>query len=198
MGVDCFGPLLVKHGRNQVKRYGCIFTCLPTRVVHFEITHSSTTDAFIYALRRFICRRGLPDRFYSDNGTNFVGAQRILQDSIRSWNQIQIDEFLRQHEIKWSFHPPAASHIGGAWERLKRSTCRILHALTKEQILTDEILNTLLIEVESILNSQPLVPSVTFGLSHDEPLTPNPLLLLRGNPTLPPRLLTERDCKLNI
>ena len=193
VGIDYFGPLLVKQGRNQVKRYGCIFTCLTTRAVHFEIAHSLTTDAFICALRRFICRRGSPDRFYSDNGTNFVGAQRILRDSIRSWNQVQIDEFLRQREIKWSFNPPAASHMGGAWERLIRSTRRILHALMKEQIVTDEILNTLLIEVESILNSRPLVP-VTFDPNDDEPLTPNHLLLLRGNPTLPPGLFTERDC----
>ena len=104
-----FGSLLVKQRRNQVKRFGCVFTCLTIRAVHFEIAHNLTTDVFICALRRFICRRDSPDRFYSNNGTNFVGAQRILRDSIRSWNQVQIDEFLRQREIKWFFNPPAAT-----------------------------------------------------------------------------------------
>ena len=79
----------------------------------------------------------------------------------------------------------------GAWERLIRSTRRILCALMKEQVVTDEVLNTLMTEVESILNSRPLVP-VTFD-PDDEPLTPNHLLLSRGSVNLPPGLFDKRD-----
>ncbi|KAJ8034140.1 hypothetical protein HOLleu_20859 [Holothuria leucospilota] len=28
VGVDYFGPMYVKQGRSQVKRYGCLFTCI--------------------------------------------------------------------------------------------------------------------------------------------------------------------------
>ena len=28
VGVDYFGPFLVKQGRSRIKRYGCIFSCL--------------------------------------------------------------------------------------------------------------------------------------------------------------------------
>ena len=31
VGMDCFGPFLVKRGRAQLKRYGCLFTCLNMR-----------------------------------------------------------------------------------------------------------------------------------------------------------------------
>ena len=51
--------------------------------------------------------------------------------------------------------------MGVVWERLIRSTRRILCALMKEQVITDEILNTLMTEVKSILYSRPLA-SVTF------------------------------------
>ena len=114
VGVDYFGPLVVRRGRTDVKRYGCIFTCLTIRAVHIEIAHSLNTDSFINALRRFICRRGTPQHIYSDNGTNFVGANKILGESLRLWNQVQIDDYLRQREIRWSFNPPSASHMGGA------------------------------------------------------------------------------------
>ena len=40
VGVDYFGPLYVRQSRSNVKRYGCLFTCLAVRVVHIEVVHS--------------------------------------------------------------------------------------------------------------------------------------------------------------
>ena len=81
VGVDYFGPIMVKHSRKHEKRYGCVFTCLVTRAVHLEVARSLETDSFINALRRFVGRRGLPSDIYSDNGTNFVGADREIKQS---------------------------------------------------------------------------------------------------------------------
>ena len=77
-----------------------------------------TTDAFINALRRFLSRRGPVLHFFSDNGTNFVSAEKTLREALRQWNQHQIEDFLLQKEIQWIFNPPNASHMGGAWERM--------------------------------------------------------------------------------
>ena len=60
-GVDCFGPFLVKRGRSDIKRWDCIFTCFSTRAVHIEKLDDMSTESFINALNRFICRRGRPE-----------------------------------------------------------------------------------------------------------------------------------------
>ena len=39
-GLDYCGPLYVRQGRSNVKRYGCLFTCLAVRAVHIEVVHS--------------------------------------------------------------------------------------------------------------------------------------------------------------
>ena len=74
VGVDYFGPFAVKRFRKTEKRYCCLFTCLVTRAVHIEVAHTLEADSFIMALRRMMSRRGKPQMIYSDNGTNFVGA----------------------------------------------------------------------------------------------------------------------------
>ena len=124
--TDCFGPFLVKHGRSAVERYGCIFTCMTVQAVHLEVPHSLSTYSFILAFRRFISRRGFVGHLYSDNGTNFIGADRVLKESIRLWNKHQISRFLLQKETEWNYNTPLASHFGGAWERLVRSACKVM------------------------------------------------------------------------
>lgn len=192
VGVDYFGPIMVKRGRSEIKRYGVLFTCLTLRAVHLELSSDLSTDAFILALRRFMARRGQPKLIRSDNGTNFVGAVRELKDSIDIWNQNQINNFLLQRDIKWIFNPPSASHFGGAWERLIRSVRKHLIFLANEQILTDESLHTFLCEAETIINSRPLT-IVSSDVNDLNPLTPNDLLLNKSNSSLPPGLFNSSD-----
>ena len=86
VGVDYFGPMNVKYRRGTVKRYGCIFTCLTTRAVYIEVAHALNADSFLMALHRFVARRGKPQKLFSDNGTNFVAADRELADEVRAIN----------------------------------------------------------------------------------------------------------------
>ena len=59
--------------------------------------------------------------------------------------------------------------------------------------LTDERLNTLLCEVEAILNCRPLT-EISSDPDDAEPLTPNHLLLLNAGATYPPLLFSRDDC----
>ena len=106
VGLDFFGPVFVKRGRAQVKRFGCIFTCLTTRAVHIEITHSLDTDSFMNAFARFVSRRGKPEEVRSDNGGSFVKGHKEIRDGITAWNQEVIHDYLLQKDIKWTFNPP--------------------------------------------------------------------------------------------
>ena len=57
---------------------GIVFTSLTTRATHLELVGDLSTDLFIVALKRFITRRGQPKVIYSDNGSNFRGAEKEL------------------------------------------------------------------------------------------------------------------------
>ncbi|KAK6194435.1 hypothetical protein SNE40_000069 [Patella caerulea] len=191
-GVDYFGPFLVKRGRSEVKRYGCLFTCLTTRSIHIEVSHTLDTDSFLNALQRFIARRGEPREIRSDNGTNFVGGQAELSKSIKLWNSDKIHNFMLKKEIKWIFNTPAASHMGGVWERQIRTVRTVLKGLLNQQPLDDEGLTTLMCIVEGIVNSRPIT-KLSDDPRDSEPLTPNHLLLLRSGPTIPSGIFVKQD-----
>lgn len=192
VGMDYFGPFLVRKGRAQVKRYGVIFTCLAVRAVHLEVASSLDTDACLNAIRRFVARRGQVKEMYSDNGTNLRAADIELKHALQQWNSSQITRNLQQKGIQWHFNPPAGSHHGGSWERLIRSVRKILNVTTKEQVLDEEGLQTLLCEAEAIINSRPITRASS-DLNDLEALTPNHLLLLKTKPSLPPGVFKRDD-----
>jgi hypothetical protein len=187
-GVDLFGPFLIKEGRREMKRYGCLFTCLSCRAIHIETTNSADTDAFINALRRFIARRGNIRLLRSDNGTNFVGAENeLLKES--QINTEQVKQFLLKNGSDFVFqrNPPYASHMGGVWERQIRTVRDILASLLKQHshTLDDELFRTLLTEVESIVNCRPLTVETLTDKDVVLPLSPNQLLTMKTKVTLP-------------
>ena len=65
-------------------------------------------------MRRRTARKDNPLCIYSDNGTNFFSAERILKRALDVWNQNQTRDHILQRGIGWHFNPSSASHMGGS------------------------------------------------------------------------------------
>jgi len=87
-GVDYAGPFgiipFVGRGQRIRKHYVALFVCLATKAIHLEVAEDYSTAGFLAAFHRFVSRRGLPTHMYSDNGTNFHGADRELRASLQA------------------------------------------------------------------------------------------------------------------
>lgn len=155
-----------------------------TRAVHLELVSGLTTEAFLASLMRFLSRRGYCSHMYSDNGTNFVGANKVLHSYFqRVEGQRTIEESLSDLKIQWHFIPPSAPHFGGLWEAAVKSAKRHLLKINTMGLLTFEEMNTLLCRVEAVLNSRPISP-VSDDPSDLNALTPGHFLV-GGSLTLP-------------
>ena len=190
VGVDYFGPWIVKEGRKEMKRYGVIFTCLSSRAIHLETANSLDTSSFINALRRFISIRGPVRQLRSDRGTNFIGAERELREALEEMDDDAIQRYLSNEGcdfMKFKFNVPAASHMGGVWERQIRTVRSVLaNLLSQAGTLDDECLRTLMCEVTAIVNSRPLTTDNLNDPLSLRPLTPNHLLTMKSHVVLPP------------
>ena len=81
-GVDYAGPMHIKTGsvRKPIIIKGYIFVSFSVKAIHLEPVTELTTSAFIATLRRFIARIGMPKTIWSDNGTNFEGAAKEINN----------------------------------------------------------------------------------------------------------------------
>lgn len=195
-GCDYAGPFFIRdgtvRGRKIVKVYVCVFICFSTKAIHLELAGDLSTKTFLNALKRFFSRRGICKEIWSDNGTNFQGASNTLENlkthlmSINDDNEFQ--DYLLKNQVKWHFIPPRAPHFGGLWESAVRLMKHHLTRVIGDAHLTYEHFNTLLIQVEAVLNSRPLSP-----ISNDpndlNPLTPGHFLIGRELTSLPEELI---------
>lgn len=186
--LDYAGPISTRatngRGRKQIiKGYVCIFVCLATKAIHLEAVSSLTSEAFIAAFNRFISRRGRCSDVYSDCGTNFVGANRILNQ----YNKLcqQSSPSFAMENIQWHFSPPGAPHFNGLAEAGVKSMKRHLNRVIGTTVLTYEELATTLCQIEACLNSRPLC-AIKDDPSQSQVLTPGHFLIGR-----PPLLLAE-------
>ena len=123
-----------------------------------------------------MAKRGKLKTTWTDNDTNFMGAERDLSKLLNDLNQTKIENSLINKVVTWKLNPPSSSWMGGSWEYVAQLTKRSLKSILKDRPVYEESLRIFLIDVEFTLNSRSLLP-----LSDDiiilDPLTPNYLLI---------------------
>lgn len=183
-GMDCFGPIYVKDGRKELKRYGLLLTCMCSRAIHIEMLEDLTTDAFINALRSFIALRGSVRQIRCDQGSNFIGARHEFAEAMKEMD----GENLKKIGCEFVMNTPSASHKGGVWERQIRTVRNVLASVLDQAVkrLDSSSLRTFLYEVMAIVNSRPLTSEHLHNPSGPEPLTPNHILTMKSSIIPPP------------
>lgn len=128
-------------------------------MVHIEVVIDLSTAAFIASYRRFIARRGIAKNIHSGCGSNFIGAEKVITRNImecnRKWNE-EIAKELSEFRTNWHFNPPSAPHFGGLWEAGVKSVKHHVKRVMGSARLTYDEFETLLLQIESCLNSRPL------------------------------------------
>ncbi|XP_067019485.1 uncharacterized protein [Acropora muricata] len=164
---------------------------MASRAVHLEVASSLDTDFFLNAFRRFVSRRGPVRQLRSDQGTNFIGAQRELTEALNEMDQEKVKSSLLRQQCDWitfKMNVPSASHMGGVWERQIRTVQNVLSSLLRDNAkqLDDESLRTLMCEAEAIVNSCPLTVNQLADSDSPEPLSPSHLLTMKSKVLLSP------------
>ena len=138
------------------------------------MVYKMDANSLINAIVRFSARRPGIKKFFSDRGTNLTGAERVLKKELEAWNEAASRD-LQRKGLEWTFIPSHTPHYGGVWERIVGLFKRHLATQYTGDPLHVDVLNTLIVEIEGIINRRPLS-----ALSTDpddlEPITPAHIL----------------------
>ena len=143
IGQDNAGPLIIKENSEKKKVYILLFTCATTRAVHLELTPDLSEQSFLRGFKRFTSRRGTPSLIIQDNASTFKSKL--------------VKEFMLKNGVTLKFILAASPWWGGFYERLVKSVKLSLRKVLGKAILTFEELQTVLCEIEAVINGRPLV-----------------------------------------
>ena len=137
-----------------------MYTCASSRGVILDLVQDTSAASFISSCTRFIPRRGCPQVFLSDNGIAFTAKEA--------------QEFAARQNIEWKFSVSEAPWFGGFWEGLVACVKNCLKKTIDRNTFRYDEMQTVLREVEMIVNSRPLL--TLYDDTREETITPNHLL----------------------
>ena len=191
-GVDFTGALHVKELQTKddgftlrwvnIKAYIVLFTCPVTRAIHLELIKDQTTETFFRAFRRFCGRKKYPKLMMSDNAPYFTASAGFLMEM--GPKNKEIEKFRDSVKCDWKFIPARAPWFGAIWERCIGTLKGGLYKILGRALVSYDELNTILVELESIINDRPLTYA-SGDLADMEEITPSKLMTGRRNQLFP-------------
>ncbi|CAB3241720.1 unnamed protein product [Arctia plantaginis] len=171
VGIDFCGPFDIKVARIRkplvTKGYVAVYVCFSTKATHLEVVSDMTTATFLACFDRFISRRGMPSKVYCDNAKTFKGADNQLKElynlqSLKS-HRDSVYNNCKNNYIKFMFIPSYSPEFGGLWEAGVKSVKHHLKRVVGNLCLTYEEFNTVMVQIEGVLNSRPLLSNPSEG-----------------------------------
>ena len=158
VGIDVFGPFHLRHSsRGTQKRFVLMATCMATRAVALYPLKNMTTSAVVNALMRMNAQYPGVKKIFSDNGSNFRGADREIREALLAWNKDELNQQLDKIGITWVFGPAYCGSAGGAWERMIGLTKRLIRSVIGTKTIDSDDFDTLIAGAAAIMNRRPLM-----------------------------------------
>ena len=137
--VDFEGPLFIKTDSNQESKvWICLYSGCVTQAIHLDLVSSLTTQSFLKCFKRFVARRGLPQKIVSDNGKTFKSAAKTIKAIT---NHPEVTRQLAKVKVEWIFNVERAPWWGGLLERMVRSPkCCLRQMIGRAKLPSEELI----------------------------------------------------------
>ncbi|GFX81266.1 integrase catalytic domain-containing protein [Trichonephila clavipes] len=141
--------------------------------------------------------RVTPSAPFLNSGVDFCGPFQIKFIKLICNKNETLANYFASEAIQWKFIPPRSPNFGGLWEAGVKSFKHHLYRTLVNSKITFEEFETIIIQIEGILNSRPLVP-LSDNINEYEVLTPGHFIIGRPISAIPePAILDISDNRLS-
>lgn len=110
-----------QYDMRTAKVWMLLYTCYVTRAVYLDLVYDMPAETFLTSFRRFVARRGIPNRMLSDNAKTFKAASLFITNALEN---TAVKRFFCDVHIEWQ----KVTWQGGSF----RTNDQVSQAVSKE------------------------------------------------------------------
>ena len=191
--IDYLGPFHVSCNKQKSKVYILCITCMWSRAVNLKICLDLSTNEFLRGFQMHIFEHGIPQKCFSDLGSQLVAGGNIIKDNLKD-PETQ-NYFLENNVVPISFEHyfKGRSELGSLVESIVKMTKKLIYGSIKKRVHSLREFEFLISSVIHILNRRPVAfkESLRDSNSTDLPQPITPELLMKGHNLLSINVIPE-------
>ena len=182
--VDHFGPFLVQEGPRKIKVWVLCITCLWSRAINLKVCYDLTVTEFLRTMQLHVFEYGLPERIFSDLGTQLVAGGNVITDYLKDIStQIYFEEnHIRTPVFSQFFKGHKA--LGSLVESCVKIAKKLIYGSMGKNVLPHLQFELLIAQTVNIINKRPVAFKEALRDNKNNietiPIVITPELLLKG------------------
>ena len=154
--IDHMGPYKIKWRGLRTKVWVLCITCLWSRAINLEICYDLSTKSFLRAFQMHSFRYGLPEKCYSDMGSQLKAGANIIEDFIKD---VETQTYFQKNNIQsleFSQYYTGCHKLGGLVETCVKLTKDLISASIKKLVLDYLDFEFIICQTVHIVNRRPI------------------------------------------
>ncbi|XP_068213892.1 uncharacterized protein [Palaemon carinicauda] len=133
--LDYCGPFYVRQGKDKVKVWILVISCMFTRAVNLKICMDMTVEEFLRALSLHSFEYGVPQFIVSDLGTQIVAGANIVQDFLKDAETVQYLTDNNVEKVHFQQYYKGCSQLGGLVESVVKMTKHMIRKSIRNNVI---------------------------------------------------------------
>ena len=154
--LDYIGPIWCRQNGNKTKIYLLLFTCMWSRGISLKVCSDLTVNSFLRGFQLFIFDHGLPERCYSDSGSQLIPGGQVIG---KVMDDCETKKYLTQQGIKsfeFIHYPKGCNKLGSLVESCVKLVRRLIFGSVRNLVLDYKDFEFMVAHVKHIVNRRPI------------------------------------------
>ena len=156
MYIDYMGPFSVKVGNSKTKVWVLVLTCMWSRAINLQICDSLDTEEFLRSFQLHCFRFGVPEKCFSDLGTQIVAGGNIISNF---FNDHKSKEYFFQHgmqTLSFEQYYKGCSELGSLVEVCVKLTKKLIFSAIGRNVLSAKEFDYVIQQTIHLINRRPV------------------------------------------